>query len=140
MSTSIPIDDIRTVENAKKQLIEASFGKEKAQKVHDLNTQLAKAVYDARKSQIEAQKPIFEQRKDLIKGIEKVGLFLVLRATRFSLPKFREPWSNRNLACMIAGWKVFTDYLHLLVSSGMRFSANQTSKIRVRPVLPASCA
>lgn len=87
MSTSIPIDDIRTVENAKKQLIEASFGKEKAQKVHDLNTQLAKAVYDARKSQIEAQKPIFEQRKELIKGIEKVSLSFRISMLRVVLPK-----------------------------------------------------
>ncbi|KAK9896111.1 hypothetical protein P389DRAFT_210921 [Cystobasidium minutum MCA 4210] len=71
MSSSTPVDDIRTVEQAKKQLIEASFGKEKAQKVHDLNTALSKAVYDARKSQIENQKPIFEQRKELIKDIDK---------------------------------------------------------------------
>lgn len=69
---SNPIEDVRTVESAKKQLIESSYGKEKAQKVHELTNQLAKTVYDARKSQIQAQKAIFDQRKELIKGIDKV--------------------------------------------------------------------
>lgn len=65
-------EDVRTIEAAKKQLIESSFGKEKAPKVQEINTQLAKAVFEARKAQVEAQKAIFEQRKELINGIDKV--------------------------------------------------------------------
>jgi hypothetical protein len=71
---SDPLADIKVIEAAKKQLIEASYGKEKAPQVAEITKELAKAVFEARKAQIKAQQPIFEKRRELIKGIDKVRL------------------------------------------------------------------
>lgn len=65
-------EDVRNVEAAKQQLIESTFGKEKASQVKEINTQLAKAIFDSRKQQVKTQKAIFEKRKELVKDIDKV--------------------------------------------------------------------
>jgi hypothetical protein len=89
MSTSHS-EDVRTIQQAKQQLLESSFGKEKATKVKDINQQLEKAIFEARQNQVKAQRAIFDQRKEIIQGIDKVcrcifrskdALFLVERET-----------------------------------------------------------
>lgn len=67
------IDDFKELEQAKKQLSELAYGKEKAPKIDDLRNQLAKSVYDARKNQIASQLPLFEKRRGLIKDIDQVS-------------------------------------------------------------------
>lgn len=65
-------EDVRTIQTAKQQLLESSFGKEKATKVKDINKQLEKAIFEARQNQVKAQRAIFDQRKEIIQGIDKV--------------------------------------------------------------------
>lgn len=63
-------NDLMTLESAKAQLLQEAFGKDKAEQVQELRKSLAKTVFEARKAQLEAQKPIYEKRKDVVKGVE----------------------------------------------------------------------
>lgn len=73
-------NDLMTLESAKSQLLQEAFGKDKAQQVQELRKSLAKTVFEARKAQLEAQKPIYEKRKDVVKGVENVRPLLSLSA------------------------------------------------------------
>ena len=63
---------LMTLESAKAQLLQEAFGKDKAEQVQELRKSLAKTVFEARKAQLEAQKPIYEKRKGVVKGVETV--------------------------------------------------------------------
>merc|ERR1712093_594769 len=60
---------IHTLEQAKAELTKAAYGADKVKGINDVRQQLAKSVFEARKAQIQAQLPVFEKRKELVKDV-----------------------------------------------------------------------
>lgn len=65
--------ELLTLEEAKQEMLKRTFSEDKAKKVDEIREKLAKSVFEARKSQLAAQKETYAERKELLKGVENVS-------------------------------------------------------------------
>lgn len=72
MSANDISSDLLTIEQAKSQLLKQAFGDDNLKQVESLRTEFAKSNFEARKALVETQAKIFEQRKEVTKGIKQV--------------------------------------------------------------------
>ena len=66
--------ELLTLEEAKMEMLNKTFGEDKAKKVESIREKLAKSVFEARKNQLEAQKATYAERKELVKTVENVRI------------------------------------------------------------------
>lgn len=64
--------ELLTLEEAKSEMLSKTFGEDKAKKIDEIRTKLAKSVFEARKNQVETQKATYAERKEVLKNVENV--------------------------------------------------------------------
>jgi len=73
--------ELLTLEEAKSEMLSKTFGEDKAKKIDEIRTKLAKSVFEARKNQVETQKATYAERKEILKNVENFWPLTLQKST-----------------------------------------------------------